>query len=79
MAGPLAERGCTDIICFLLFIGSVGLMAFISADAYKNGKPEYLVAAYDPDSKLILFFMILEKACGLDVVGYDYLYWAIPF
>lgn len=54
-------------------------MAFISADAYKNGKPEYLVAAYDPDSKLILFFMILEKACGLDVVGYDYLYWAIPF
>jgi hypothetical protein len=56
MAGPLAERGCTDILCFLLFLGSVGLMAYISGEAYSKGKPERLIAAYDPNG---IYFIVL--------------------
>lgn len=26
IAGPLAERGCTDILCFLLFIAGMAIL-----------------------------------------------------
>lgn len=67
MAGPIADRGCTDLICFLLFIASVGLMWGIAIYGYKNGTPSRLTAAYDADG----------KACGLDLPGYDYIYFPI--
>ena len=60
MAGPIADRGCTDLICFLLFIASVGLMWGIAIYGYKNGTPSRLTAAYDADGNisynLLLFF-----------------------
>jgi len=56
MAGPLAERGCTDFICFLLFIGNFILTWYVSIYGYKSGQPDRLFAVYDSDG----------KACGLD-------------
>ncbi|CAD8110212.1 unnamed protein product [Paramecium sonneborni] len=70
IAGPLAERGCTDILCLLLFIVGIAILAFISQEAYLKGEPERLLAMYDPDG----------VACGFDKnLDYSYLYFAIPF
>ena len=50
MNGPIIERNCTDIICILMFMASFILMWWIAITGYALGKPERLVAAYDPDS-----------------------------
>lgn len=50
MAGPLAERSCTDILCLLLFIANVIALGYISYTGYTAGEPLRLIAAYDPDS-----------------------------
>jgi choline transporter-like protein 2/4/5 len=55
MAGPLADRGCTDIIFLILFIISFLVMWGIAITGYSRGKPWRLAAAYDPDSKIYKF------------------------
>jgi hypothetical protein len=49
--GPIVDRSCTDILCLLLFIASFIIMWWIAITGYDGGKPERLIAAYDPDSK----------------------------
>jgi hypothetical protein len=51
-------------------------MWWIAITGYKEGKPERLVAAYDPDSD-ILIYLLLEKACGLDYPEYPFIYFPI--
>lgn len=48
--GPIEERHCTDLICFVLFIASFVVMWWIAITGYTQGTPERLAAAYDPDS-----------------------------
>ncbi|KAM3134855.1 hypothetical protein pb186bvf_013024 [Paramecium bursaria] len=67
--GPINERSCTDIICFLLFILSVAALAYISIQGYSKGKPDRLLALYDPNG----------SACGIDYPNFPYLYWALPY
>lgn len=50
-AGPKKDRGCTDILCLLLFIiFSVGC-AGVAIYAFQNGDPEKLTIPYDPDHR----------------------------
>lgn len=37
--GPVVERECTDIFCFLLFVVFTIGMFYISGYAFKNGDP----------------------------------------
>lgn len=37
--GPLAERGCTDVCCCLIFTLFVGLSIFIAIYALNKGHP----------------------------------------
>lgn len=46
--GPFENRGCTDILCCLVFIGFLGGMGFIYSLAM-NEDPTKLVDLYDPD------------------------------
>jgi len=45
--GPLAERGCTDIFCCLIFIAFVILSSALAIYAFKNGNPSKLKIPYD--------------------------------
>jgi solute carrier family 44 (choline transporter-like protein), member 2/4/5 len=47
--GPAAERGCTDIICFVMFIGMVGVVLYIMGVAYSRGDPWKLAQPFDVD------------------------------
>lgn len=47
--GPLANRGCTDIICCLIFLLFVGLCIYITATAFSKGNPWNLAQPYDLD------------------------------
>ena len=68
--GPLEERGCTDIICCIVFVvflcGFLGIAGF----AFSKGNPKKVIAPYDPD----------HRACGLDkaVKDYKYIYFTNP-
>lgn len=50
--GPLEQRGCTDILCLLIFIACCVGMVIVSVIAFKNGHPNLLVNPYDSDGIL---------------------------
>jgi hypothetical protein len=37
--GPISERECTDILCFLLYLTSFAVMWWIAITGYVHGKP----------------------------------------
>jgi hypothetical protein len=47
--GPLTQRGCTDILCCLIFILFTGLTIYITATAFSKGDPWKLAQPYDID------------------------------
>lgn len=47
--GPLEKRGCTDILCCLIFIAYMVGMVVVSGIAYKNGQPDLIVDPFDSD------------------------------
>lgn len=47
--GPLNQRGCTDILCCILFIIFTGLTIYITATAFSKGDPWKLAQPYDID------------------------------
>ena len=47
--GPIDNRYCTDILCCLLFLASIGAMIGIFAYGIANGDPQKLLSGYDPD------------------------------
>ena len=65
--GTVDDRSCTDIICLLLLIFSLVAMIYIAHYGYSNGKPDRLIALFDPDG----------RACGLDLPSSPYLYFPI--
>lgn len=46
-AGINRDRGCTDIICLLLFWAFIGAMGYITVYGYKNGQVQKLTAPID--------------------------------
>jgi solute carrier family 44 (choline transporter-like protein), member 2/4/5 len=54
--GPLQPKGCTDILCCLLFIVFLGAFGAVFVFSLAKGKPQYLAVPYDENG----------NACGLD-------------
>lgn len=48
--GPLNQRGCTDILCCILFIVFTALTIYITATAFSKGDPWRLAQPYDMDA-----------------------------
>ena len=46
--GPIKNRGCTDVICFLLFFAFLGGWGVVGYYGFKNGDPTRLI--YPSDS-----------------------------
>ena len=48
--GPLAERGCTDVFCCLLFVAfsvaSIGICIY----GFSKGDPKRIITPYDGDN-----------------------------
>jgi len=66
--GPIEERGCTDILCCLLYIAACVAFVIIWGMAMSNGEPDRLFAVYDSSN----------KSCGIDVADKPYVYFPIP-
>jgi hypothetical protein len=66
--GPVEDRHCTDILCFIFYCASFVLFFNIFGLALANGEPERLIAAYDASN----------KSCGIDYPDKPYLYWPMP-
>ena len=77
--GPKVERGCTDLICLIVFIAFTILMWWVSVFAVKNGDPRRIAIPYDPDRNIYQNYYI-DRACGVDagVEDYPYIYFANP-
>jgi len=52
----VAKRGCTDVLCLLVFIAFLGAMGHVTHYAVKNGNPKRLTHGFDFGGKL----------CGVD-------------
>ncbi len=46
------DRGCTDILCCLIFLAFIVGMFGAGFYGYKNGAPIVLLTAWDADGKL---------------------------
>lgn len=69
VGGPKEERGCTDILCCLLFLGYMIFMVVLAVEGITLGEPLKLVAAWDAS----------YSPCGLgDNEDKPYIYFAIP-
>ena len=63
--GPLKERGCTDILCALLFFAFVGAMITLGIFGYIYGDPGLILYPYDSSG----------NQCGRpDTIGHHYRY-----
>jgi len=68
--GPMQKRGCTDILCCLLFIAFLGGMIGIAGYSLSRGNPNIIGRGYDTDKKI----------CGYSegYTDYPYLYFTVP-
>jgi hypothetical protein len=68
--GPMQKRGCTDILCCLLFIAFLGGMVGIASYALSRGNPNLIGRGYDQDKGI----------CGVSngYTDYPYLYFTVP-
>ncbi|XP_065647600.1 choline transporter-like protein 4 isoform X2 [Hydra vulgaris] len=63
--GPIKDRGCTDIICCVLFsIYMIG-MIIVGIVAYMQGDPKRLLFPTDSNGKV----------CGVDIIGKSFLHY----
>ncbi len=53
--GPVENRGCTDILCCLLFIAGVAAFIGIAIDGFRKGQPSKLAVPYDSSGKFFFF------------------------
>ncbi len=49
--GPFENRGCTDIICCLIFIAANAAFVYAFILGRANGNPSMLLAVWDGSSK----------------------------
>lgn len=62
--GPINERGCTDILFCLIFLGFIAGMVIVAIFGFTKGNPNLLIYPYDENG----------RACGLQLNGYPYIY-----
>lgn len=46
-SGPVTKRGCTDVLCALIFVSTLMGMIFVAMYGFSHGNPAALVAPYD--------------------------------
>lgn len=49
--GPVAERTCTDIICFIFFIIANIMLLVVASMGWSNGDPTALTSVFDGSDK----------------------------
>lgn len=81
--GPLKDRGCTDIICILIFIVFLGGMGVIAYFAFTIGDPWRILNGYDSFGntcgiKNVIPDGVTSKHSGLDMSGKPYLLYFDP-
>lgn len=84
--GPIEERGCTDILCCLLFIAFWVGLVFVGITAYASGatNAKYMAALYDSDgfpcgmSGTLPNASNFNASTSFDYTAYPYLYFPIP-
>lgn len=84
--GPIEERGCTDILCCLLFIAFWAGLVFVGISAYASGSSnvKYLASMYDSDGFPCGMSGTLPNASNsnisttFDYTAYPYIYFPIP-
>lgn len=62
--GPENKRGCTDLLCLILFIVFLGALGYIAYIAFNTGNPKYLAYPFDSEG----------NQCKLDPGYEDYPY-----
>lgn len=62
------DRGCTDVLCCLLFIAFIVLLAGVAGYAFTNGDPYKLTTTWDYD----------KNGCGFSNATKDYPYLYFP-
>ena len=66
--GPVADRGCTDILCCLIFIAFIVVFVGVGGYGYSNGDPIRLLTTWDYNG----------TGCGFDELTKDYPYLYFP-
>lgn len=67
--GPIENRECRDIFCFILFIINVGAMVYCSIYGYTKGNPDLIYRGTDIDKNI----------CGIGAtINHPYLYFYNP-
>ena len=62
--GPIENRGCTDILCCLIFIAFLVGMVGVSGYGITYGNPKLLLTTWDAD----------KNGCGFNKTTKDYPY-----
>lgn len=81
--GPLKDRGCTDIICIIIFIIFLGGMVVLAYFAFTLGDPWRIVNGYDSfgntcGKKNVQPEGVTSVHSGLDLTDYPYLIYFDP-
>lgn len=50
--GPIQNRGCTDILCCLIFVAFIVVLVGVGSYGLSNGKPMNLLTTFDTDGKM---------------------------
>ena len=61
---PVANRGCTDILCCLVFVLYMVGMVVVAGIAFKEGAPKRLMYPTDSNGKI----------CGVEILNKPYLH-----
>ena len=74
----IEERGCTDVLCLLVFLATLCTMLGLSIYAISSGRPQMLVAPYDAHGNLCGFQKLgsdgLAVPGSADMTGFKYLF-----
>ena len=54
--GPVADRHCTDILCFLIFVAVFIALFGVAIYGFTKGNPTLLYTPMDPDGKKFINF-----------------------
>ncbi|XP_063714645.1 choline transporter-like protein 2 [Symsagittifera roscoffensis] len=72
--GPIKDRGCTDVICLLIFFAAVFLYVIVSTVAFYYGSPLMLILPKDSDGNACGFDNRERIALGVDMTNKRYLH-----
>lgn len=54
--GPMEQRSCTDVLCCLIFLASIGVSVYLTIVAYTKGDIWRLLAPWDPGKAFVFFW-----------------------